>query len=122
MQNKYVIWSTEHRAWWKAESCGYTTETEDIGLYDLEDATNIVHDSNIAVGKGQTPEEFMFPWEVIKSLLDYIEATDSVCDSMQSILINIADIVKGKPKPLHRHGWADLPELIKELKNESKPN
>jgi hypothetical protein len=33
-----LIWSGEHRAWWRPNCSGYTTEREMAGLYDLVDA------------------------------------------------------------------------------------
>jgi len=32
------IWSDEHRAWWRAECCGYTIHGEAAGIYAFEDA------------------------------------------------------------------------------------
>lgn len=32
------IWSDEHRAWWRAECCGYTTQIEAAGTYTFEEA------------------------------------------------------------------------------------
>lgn len=29
----YLIWSNEHRAWWKANSLGYTTDIREAGVY-----------------------------------------------------------------------------------------
>ena len=32
------IWSNEHRAYWRPNGCGYTTEPEMAGMFDAEDA------------------------------------------------------------------------------------
>jgi hypothetical protein len=31
----WLIWSNEHRAWWRAESCGYTVDIAEAGRYTL---------------------------------------------------------------------------------------
>jgi hypothetical protein len=33
-----VIWSGEHKAWWRPDSSGYTTKIEDAGVYVFQDA------------------------------------------------------------------------------------
>ena len=38
---KRVVWSNEHSAWWRANSCGYVTEILGAGLYTLEEAEAI---------------------------------------------------------------------------------
>lgn len=32
----YVIWSNEHRAWWKPGEFGYSTDFAEAGLYDRQ--------------------------------------------------------------------------------------
>lgn len=44
-QTKVLIWSMEHRGWWRSNSCGYTSEIEDAGLYGEDEATEIVKHS-----------------------------------------------------------------------------
>jgi hypothetical protein len=47
---QYLIWSIERRAWWGPRHgkapLGYTTCTHRAGLYNLEEATDIVTESN----------------------------------------------------------------------------
>ena len=43
---KVLIWSIEHKAWWRENSRGYTSDQEDAGLYDLEVAEGIVENAN----------------------------------------------------------------------------
>lgn len=38
---RWLIWSNEHRAWWRAHSCGYTRRIEDAGLYSYAEAKSI---------------------------------------------------------------------------------
>jgi hypothetical protein len=53
---KYLIWSNEHRAWWKASRHGYTTRTDLAGRFSFEEATEIVTQANRYSDK---VEEFM---------------------------------------------------------------
>jgi hypothetical protein len=43
---KFLIWSNEHRGWWKPNRHGYTTLTHCAGQFSLEDATEIVTNAN----------------------------------------------------------------------------
>lgn len=38
----YLIWSNEHRMWWRANHRGYTGSIEEAGRYPHVDATQIV--------------------------------------------------------------------------------
>jgi hypothetical protein len=40
-QNRYLVWSNEHRAWWKPAHHGYTRRVEDAGRYDRAEAMSI---------------------------------------------------------------------------------
>lgn len=41
LSGKYVIWSNEHRAWWRANSCGYSVNIMGAGLYEKDEAEKI---------------------------------------------------------------------------------
>lgn len=41
MSAAYVVWSNEHRCWWGADRCGYTTSLEHAGRYSRDDALKI---------------------------------------------------------------------------------
>lgn len=41
-ENKVLIWSNEHKSWWRANSQGYDTNLAGAGLYDLSEAEGIV--------------------------------------------------------------------------------
>ena len=43
---KYLIWSNEHRAWWKGNRHGYTTRTDKAGQFSYEVAREICEDAN----------------------------------------------------------------------------
>lgn len=38
MSEAYLIWSNEHRAWWRPNSRGYTIHIEAAGRYTRDDA------------------------------------------------------------------------------------
>lgn len=41
----YLIWSNEHRAWWRAEEGGYTPRLSEAGRYTRRDALRICTDA-----------------------------------------------------------------------------
>lgn len=41
MSDKYLIWSNEHRGWWRAGSRGYTRGLRDAGHFDRDLALQI---------------------------------------------------------------------------------
>lgn len=47
MGERYLIWSNEHRGWWKPGGYGYTTLTQRAGVYGAAEATEIVRQANI---------------------------------------------------------------------------
>jgi hypothetical protein len=40
---RWMIWSNEHRAWWRPASCGYTRKIEEAGLYSYAEAKAICY-------------------------------------------------------------------------------
>lgn len=42
----YLIWSNEHRGWWKASRHGYTTRTDKAGQFSFEEAQQICDNAN----------------------------------------------------------------------------
>lgn len=46
MTDLVKIWSFEHDAWWRPNSCGYTTVEADAGLYERKVAEDIVSRAN----------------------------------------------------------------------------
>lgn len=41
MSGVYVVWSNEHRCWWRADCRGYANSLADAGRYSREDALAI---------------------------------------------------------------------------------
>ena len=37
----WMIWSNEHGAWWRPNSCGYTCKVEEAGLFGYDEAKSI---------------------------------------------------------------------------------
>lgn len=46
----YLIWSNEHRAWWKPDHRGYTTATLNAGVYPKDEADRICAKANYRPG------------------------------------------------------------------------
>ncbi len=57
INTKWLIWSIEHGAWWRAGERGYTLHREEAGEYSFEDAVRIVQGANI--GERDVPNEAM---------------------------------------------------------------
>ena len=55
----WFIWSNEHKAWWKPDSLGYTTEKRKAGRYTYDEALDICRSANIR--EPNEPEESMVP-------------------------------------------------------------
>lgn len=47
MIEQWLIWSNEHRAWWKAGGWGYTTLTQHAGVFSEINAKRIVAEANV---------------------------------------------------------------------------
>lgn len=44
---QYVIWSNEHRMWWRANNHGYCTDIGQAGIYMHGDALDIVENATM---------------------------------------------------------------------------
>lgn len=53
----YLVWSNEHRAWWRANGCGYTIHVEAAGLYSRADALKICHKGRGGWRRSGVPDE-----------------------------------------------------------------
>ncbi|MDI3489621.1 MAG: hypothetical protein PWP11_898 [Thauera sp.] len=56
--------------------------------------------------------------EAIDAAIEIIESAEedrALCDKLAGILTRTANVLKGEPKPLHRHSWHDLPEVAQRL-------
>lgn len=57
MERNYLVWSNEHRAWWRADSSGYTRNVAQAGLYTRDDAISISHKARDGWEPGDLPDE-----------------------------------------------------------------
>lgn len=63
MDYEWLIWSTEHDAWWMPGERGYTRERDQAGRYSYEDACRIVFNANKHKYNDQFPNESMIRFE-----------------------------------------------------------
>lgn len=56
--NKYLIWSEEHGAWWRPNSCGYTKSLKEAGQYSYDGAFKIASNANAHGRFCEVPVEF----------------------------------------------------------------
>ena len=57
----YLIWSNEHRAWWRPNSLGYTTYIQAAGRYPRDVAIKICKDARDGWRDGEPPTEIPVP-------------------------------------------------------------
>ena len=58
---EYVIWSNEHRTWWRANSQGYTIDLAAAGRYTRAEAISIASGSRDGWGPRRVPDEIALP-------------------------------------------------------------
>lgn len=54
---EYLIWSNQHRAWWRPEAAGYSVSIEGAGLYSRAEAMEIAATSRDGWSMGRVPDE-----------------------------------------------------------------
>ncbi len=59
MERDCVIWSNEHRAWWRANGGGYTQNVERAGRYTRDDALMISFKARDGWDRGNPPTELV---------------------------------------------------------------
>lgn len=59
MTELYLIWSNEHRAWWRPDRCGYTLHIEAAGRYGRIEGREICTGANIPFCHNTLPNEIM---------------------------------------------------------------
>src|SRR6185503_15264470 len=64
----YLIYSHEHRAWWRGNRHGYTNNLFEIGVYTQADAERICDDANWPWRNGHKPPYGDLPAEVMVPL------------------------------------------------------
>lgn len=53
----YLVWSNEHRAWWRPKSAGYTVFLDTAGRYSREEAVRICRNARGGWRPGEPPPE-----------------------------------------------------------------
>jgi len=61
------------------------------------------------------PREIGLAIDAAIEMIESAEEDRDLCDKLADILARTANVLKGEPKPLHRHGWHDLPEVARKL-------
>lgn len=54
-KREWLVWSNEHRAWWRPERCGYTSDVGGAGLYTEEEADECCESRSKIAGE-EAPE------------------------------------------------------------------
>jgi len=57
MREEYLVWSNEHRAWWRANRCGYTKVLANAGHYSRDEAIAICAHARDGFGAHEIPSE-----------------------------------------------------------------
>lgn len=57
LKKEWLIWSIERTAWWKPNQNGYTPSREAAGRFSIEEACNVLKNSNRF--SGDVPQEAM---------------------------------------------------------------
>ena len=61
------------------------------------------------------PRELGMAIDAAIEMIESAEEERALCDKLADILTRTANVLKGEPKPLHRHSWHDLPEVARKL-------
>ena len=61
------------------------------------------------------PREIGLAIDAAIEMIESAEEERALCDKLAGILTRTANVLKGEPKPLHRHSWHDLPEVAQRL-------
>jgi hypothetical protein len=59
MEQYWLVWSNEHKAWWGPDGIGYTKIRKDAGRYTRNEAIEICKRANCALSDNQEPQETM---------------------------------------------------------------
>lgn len=60
-EKQYVVWSSEHSAWWGPERCGYFTRIGSAGRYTREEALEICRRARGGREFNDSPTEVPLP-------------------------------------------------------------
>jgi hypothetical protein len=82
IEEPYLVWSNQHRAWWRANSCGYVKSVLGAGHYTREEAIAISGDTRDHwEDPSETPDELAIPISAlpraIRALVDVGKVGDA---------------------------------------------
>jgi len=102
-EGEYVIWSFEHRAWWRPWRWGYTDYLVEAGRYSKEEAARIVVKANRFAA---TPHEqaMLLSTAAAYAARGWSPLTPGTYDDGRGGLHLVLD------EMLEAHGYADTPE------------
>lgn len=53
----YLVWSNQHRCWWRPDSKGYTLHVQSAGRYSRAEAIAIARGARNGWAEGRAPDE-----------------------------------------------------------------
>jgi hypothetical protein len=96
-EDRWLIWSYEHDAWWRPGSWGYTRELAEAGRYSAAEAERIVARANVV-----TVNEQAIP---LAEAPTFVPASSIVCPVCRRRSFNLHDIAQRYCGACHRfHG------------------
>lgn len=72
--DKYLVWSNEHGAWWRANSQGYTMHLAMAGQYERDEALKICGLGRDGWRSNGAPDEIPVRMEDAAACSDYLAA------------------------------------------------
>lgn len=66
MNDKVLIWSVEHQAWWSDGGGDYSTDIAAADRYSMKQAVEIIRDAHIGWNPAKLPKEAMIPESALK--------------------------------------------------------
>jgi hypothetical protein len=63
-ERAWAIWSEEHQAWWRPDSCGYSQSIRNAGRYTEEEAQKIALSANrLGMRFNEVPFKLPIDWD-----------------------------------------------------------
>lgn len=88
------------------------THTETIAILRRY---NVWRRGNLEGAPQPDPREIGLAIDAAIEIIESAEEDRALCDKLAGILTRTANVLKGEPKPLHRHSWHDLPDVALNL-------
>lgn len=91
LEGKGVIWSFEHRAYWRANRAGYCAELMGAGVYDLAEAEKIAADANSPGERREEARDALLEWQAFMERLQPGCLLRAAVDELQTTADNLAN-------------------------------